>query len=621
MLDRYARTLDKIRKLNVDIRTKRAEIEMNESKKKSLKSQRESVERDREDDVRHEIDRSIQNEIDKQKAPLLTKLEEYNRKYKNTKRKQEIDYDTVKYANYNILERDSFELTNACEDLLDEVEDIFKPYIEETLINTIAERVSEITITDDVLKDLYDRVDKYAYTNDFDTEIPKLMQIALEMFMPSNLTAKSSSMQVVELGAKSLLIVAGLTIAAPVIIIPYCLSIAKSVSVQKENSDRIQDMLYVYELLRVCTYKRKHDLLRMCEETRQEDFSRIEQYYTNKSNTIEKCIEELQEDIEQVEPNIVQTIDRGQIVRKIEQQYDMKTKELDLQIEQYNDAIEKQMWSLTDFQSQLDDNENEKILYKEKITETMLNLTSFRDDPMLLTKFFLGFDENDNIMTVDYDGKPTMIVYTGDNSTVITSFIDMMLIQYYTNMQINNLRIDIIDNVNAGIAYDVFRQGSLTDIVSITATVEEESQLIDALSKEMRSRSVRITTVADDIHKYNKIMLERDSIPMEYRILIIQACSPGLLENKKFITLCNTAFTVGIIPIIFVNSESIPGLGKGGKKDWSEQEISAWADLINAIPDKFYHYNADSGEVAPLGTEFKRQTSNYLKAVLNKMRQ
>lgn len=577
------------------------------------------------------LETPIRNSLQQQKALYA----EEQQKYKN--RIQELsDFD------FTSVLAESYEILNHSLRLIADLEPEFQAGYSNTLLNTVQESVTSIEPSDGMLRSLNNRVENSLTLSELPKNIPILEKAAKLLFSPGDpsesesevvkqeepvkqskfkllnifrreprVSKTSSTKKLVGLGIKSGILLGVIAIWPVVIVLPYCFVMGKGVSLQQKNMRAINNSLYPFLVLKFLTRKRQSALEAECSRLRSKAMEESENEFKKLATEIESKQKQLQWELDDIADRVVSMVDEDSILRRVEEQYSARVAEARNRISELDTSIQNLSLNHRQMETQLMSLKTAKAETRDKIESDLIDLKGVGTSQLLLKSFFLGFDDRERVISLNYNGDTTLVMYTGDNSQVVEPFIHMMIIQYFTNMMINSLRIDIVDFENAGNSYDIFRYDELSNIISVICTEDAQDDLIESIHNDMRIRSEIISRIADNIEEYNKLLISRDSIPMEYRIVMFQTVSEELLANPRFLQVCRQGARLGVIPIIFVRTDKIPALkGKNDKSfKYGVDYVKKWRDLITAIPRQFFTYLSTTGEITDVGnTEFKSQT-------------
>lgn len=614
----YTEVLQKIDETNSQmlncrnaIKMKQAAIKQSESELNKLNAEKDNALASERQTLRLAEIQARQKPIVEERTRVSTKLEDARKTYTE-------DIKVISGANYNARKEASFIIINECLDTCDMLRDKFDPMLTEGIIQGVLERVERLQISDAMIANLNNDVKVSIGIVETKTSSPMLEKIATKLFIPKvRKNKKSSSLfQMISLGAKTVLLL-GVTAYVPVLfIIPFSGFILKGVNTETQSIKELSRLLYPYQFLKEISRRYRTEMLEECEQLRQDDLQLREQLFKEEEAGLLESLASLEEQYNEVTEVVDASFDNERTNSLVEQQFTQNLNVAKIRASRNRDALDDQNKELLRMEQSLIGLRTKKAELKLEIEESLINLNSVGTSQLLLQSFFLGFDESERLIELAYDGDTSVIMYTGDDSKVVVPFITMVIIQYFSNMMPNSLHIDIVDLDNGGINYDIFRIGELSTVISIIASSDSESQLIEILSQDMRTRSERISAHAESIDEYNKIMLARDSIPMDYRIVIFQTISDSIMTNQKFLQLCRQGSKNGIIPLIFVNSDSMPRIEIGSDKGVNEENIVKWRNFIYAIPNQFFNYNSSSGEVTNLGDDFKTESLAVFNSIL-----
>lgn len=601
MIQEYNSLLRQLDESNMRYKSLRSSISKLESNERNLKTSLQRLRIDKEQAI-SEVRKSLIEEARKRKIdPLQARLGELQQNLQNLDLSFDEKNVRIQADDYLAKHSESFKLIKQGRDLL-KTFDSANIQTSPLIIEGVKTSLTSLNITDTMVLAMYNRVSEYKDMEGMILKMPMLESVAKKIFLP-NRTYKSSTFEILSVGLKSIALIGVLAIVPALVMIPYSLVLVPSIVRKVKNTEELSKLIYPLEFLREMIDRRVADLELKCEEEKKQDLLDTETYYMQQKNECTSQIEQLENQINRLSNDRIENLDEAQVERIVDKKYVDKVKKIEEDLRREAGAIEKRNENLLKLDKEIRDLRLKKAKLKEQIESVMLNLESVGTSQLLLKSFFLGFDEEDRVISMQYDGDTSLVIYSEDDSRTVIPFLQMMIIQFFTNMSPNSLHIDIVDLDNAGIDYNVFRYGNLTDVINIVASKSEESALLSSLHKDMRTRSERISSIADSIEEYNEIMLNRESIPMEYEIVIFQAMSDDIYGNKELLQICRQGARNGIVLIFFVQNSKM-AFSSAPNKDSSKMENMY--DFVSAIPKQFFNYNAVTGEVSDLGVEYKQ---------------
>lgn len=552
----------------------------------------------------------IAEEEEKIQAPIRSKIscatdeKRFREARYNSERRVLLNADyTKKYA-------DSYTVVKHCNEVMEMCSKDFSGILSDSSDHYIDLDLSDVTISDEVLLLLANKVLEIAHEDEVELCLPAINRLFNRIFLPQRERSgdRKSSLSLAWLILKSACVI-GLFAMIPIVIVaPYTFGVIGSIRGQTKNAVAMSDSLLPLAYLRRMTELRKEYMDNLCKTEQQQEIDALDAEFASDMEKLNDTLHDLEIKELQVRSQVLSNITDEDINARVNQQYSGKVKDAAAMREQAKNQNAALLNKKQELDTRLRNLRVQQAAAKKELENELIDLNHVGEDKTLLRSFFLGFDESGRIISLDYEGDTSLIMYSGADSSVVSPFVRMMIIQYFTNMLVNNLKIDIVDFENGGTEYDVFKQGNLNNVVSISTTDKEESSLIEELHADMRMRSSRISVCADNIDDYNRIMMERDSLTMEYRIVIFQAFSDSLCSNQKFLQLCRQGAKNGIIMFLFVNISSMPKLDSSKKGSSAGNDVKRWRDLIYAIPKQFFNFNSESGEVSALGTLYKTES-------------
>lgn len=207
----------------------------------------------------------------------------------------------------------------------------------------------------------------------------------------------------------------------------------------------------------------------------------------------------------------------------------------------------------------LDNNEIvlNKIQYCKKcIQDKYWSLSEAGTSIYLITEYVIGF-QNDNVITLDTENNMLSIIYNGETSEKNSILINMLIGQMFGYMKPSQLYLTIIDTQFSCRDYAFYSIKDLNPIINLVSRNEDIPKILESYYNEYLERQKTIKPVADNINLYNRIMVDTDSVPYNYTILLFQDISVKLLADSLFLQICRGGPELGVIPILFINREAL----------------------------------------------------------------
>lgn len=609
IIDDYISVLDNIDDVVEHITALNAELTRIELNKRQLTLNRNQLLSEKDSELRKERDRVISEAIQSESKPykdLIANLEselEAKRFEVSGKRSD------IESQNYNLIYESEFTIINDCLSLVKRtrkrVNDLFDYSVAERIKGSVTQQHSTI----EGVMQLRDLVDEKLQAVSLKRD-KSWFERALEKVFPTpdQVVEHPASLQILKF-IVTVLVVSFFLFRVPAVLVAiYSAFIGVGVYRDINNTRNLLEVYYPYKYLEYHCIKLRDMLENDAANQKATDLQNLTDELSKFESDVETRIEDLHERISEVPDQVRRSLNEGELQKRVEALYADKLNTIQTNIGKQDLKMSRRSNELTVKQVELEDLKAEKTKLKDELVKAVETLESLGTSKLLLKTFFLGFSDDDRLITMDYNGETTFVMYSGTDSNCVTPFIRMMLIQFFTNMLINNLFIDIIDTDNSGVAFDIFRYEDLKDIISVASTSEEATDLISELHKEMRQRSEKISMISDDIDHFNEIMIQRDSFTLEYRIVIFNTCNPDILKNVKFLQICKNGPVTGIIPIIFYNVLEVPDLSDLSQKDKDDKSkpvYKIWSDFFKSV-SQFYNFNSDTSEVSYLGPDFKQ---------------
>lgn len=334
--------------------------------------------------------------------------------------------------------------------------------------------------------------------------------------------------------------------------------------------------------------------------------------FNAKNNELQTNRQQLVGALSSVESEVKRTTSFSDLIAAAQADYDKRIAEIDEQITSKNSAIKRTIRFIDSNDKQLEKANATKASLRSSIVDTYLNPTTPGDSKLLVRSFFLGMDDNEELVEFNYDGKPTLIVYKGDTSEVNAPLIRMMLMQLLANMSIISLRITVTDTLKGGSPYAVFSPKELSDRIKICATTAEVQEAIASYHDEFQMRTKDILTVAESLDSYNEMMLSRHSLTRDYLFLFLQDPDIKLLARQDFLQLCRSGPQLGIIPIVFINNMQL--------NEWlhgKDDTLLGLQSFIESIDEQLFIFDGLTQDLQFTGNRLKDNILTRVRKGLN----
>lgn len=282
--------------------------------------------------------------------------------------------------------------------------------------------------------------------------------------------------------------------------------------------------------------------------------------------------------------------------------------ELQMLKENYQDALET---CKVTHESIADLSKEKEDLKKEIINHYISDLQP-GTDRIITKELFIGFNEEDKAVTLAYNADSTVIMYSGETASSITDLVMMIFVQILCNTNIASLVMHIFETEQGAPRFAPFTQKELGDCVVIHSTKAQCLEAIKSLHRELEIRNKQILSYADNIEAYNREMLAKNSLTMDYKVLLIQDSGGAIYDNKEFEQICKSGPTVGIIPIIFIQQNHLFEVCQKGEQDW----IKKYLAILSAISTTYYKYVSEKKVLSAYTPDFRSALLNRIQKSL-----
>lgn len=376
-------------------------------------------------------------------------------------------------------------------------------------------------------------------------------------------------------------------------IFPYSIALITSLYSNTKRSQKLIDFIYPYKLLEERAEFSRKTLKQKILQKRQQEVSDLQRQLESKVAPMETRVGILQQKLAQVEVAVRSETSKESLTANAKADYERRIGNCDSKLKELQNELGRTHKFIESDKKQLELVQNKKTELRTVVAENYLNPKEPGDSKLLCKSFFLGFDDNDELIEFRYDGLTTVVVYKGADNSVNAPLITMMMMQLLSSMSMPSLKIAITD-VRTGCAdYAVFSPPTLSNRIVLCATNSDVNNIITEYHDEFISRSKEILTEARSLDEYNQRMLERRSLTRDYYILFLQDPGLKILSDQKFLQLCMSGPRVGIIPIVFLSHTMINDVLKG--KDDKRVQLH---NFVIAAGEKFYLYSGSTQDIS-----------------------
>ncbi len=390
-----------------------------------------------------------------------------------------------------------------------------------------------------------------------------------------------------------IVVLGALLLYAPlVVILPYSTLLIGSVASNIGRSQKLMNFCYPYKLLEDRVNRMSQDLNQQVEQLRGREYIEINRRRDTEISTLQDVKKDLQKKLETAEMEVRASTSVEDIQGRVRADFQSKIDEAMQQQVASTKALERTNKYIRANARQYEDTLAKKEKLKHEVREYYLSPTTPGKSKLLTSSFFLGMDNQEELIEFDYKGTSTLIIYKGENSTVNAPLITMMLMQLLASMSIISLQLAITDVHNACTSYAQFSPKKLSSRIRLCATDSEVSDVVEQYHTEMLMRNKTILTEAPSIDEYNRQMLERKSLTREYYILFLQDPDFKLLSSQKFLQLCRTGPKVGIIPLVFISHADMNKM----RSEKDEVRVGL-LDFLEIVSENTYNFNGSTQDL------------------------
>jgi hypothetical protein len=262
-------------------------------------------------------------------------------------------------------------------------------------------------------------------------------------------------------------------------------------------------------------------------------------------------------------------------------------------------------------QEELEGKKKELEELRKQIEDQFVNNCKPGTSRILTTELFLGFEKDGYLRTFDFNGKSTLIIYSGQWQNM-AKLNFMIFLEILKTTNISALSFYVFDTEMGAPDFAPFTQEDLSDVVKICSTKEQCTTSITRVHGMLEERNKNILAYSDNILTFNKEMLAKNSLTREYVIILAQESSGAILNNPQFQQLCKAGPRVGIIPFVFIQAEWFTEHCTGVGKD-----VQSCYDLLSSIDDNWFAYGGESDKLIKREDSFIRDNLKRLRSYLD----
>lgn len=379
------------------------------------------------------------------------------------------------------------------------------------------------------------------------------------------------------------------------LVVPYILFIASTLFIRIRGYYNLVRLVDAYLLLESL----KEDSLRYYHK-------QVDSVLFGEDEKLGKCKLHLEQICEQYRRNIMQVRDEKLEKHKREFNYERARQtamasienltehtENDLKAEE--DKLKNLQEALNTLQDKRADLINELSRLKNEIKSIYEDLTPSFKEKILLSKFFLGFDRNDEPVSFNYNKKATLILYEGETEgqvDAVMNTLKMMCSQIMCSMYPLAYTICVSDTLTGGAPLSAFRSASedvdtdsgskLFKVVSTNRGVESH---IDELYEIFEKRKLQVLGKYKDIDDYNTDKMKYNARTLPYLVSFFYHFDYKIFNtSEKLQQICRLSADLGIVPVFFVDisriGNDIKGDNNSKKFDYKPEILENQVDLF-----------------------------------------
>lgn len=188
------------------------------------------------------------------------------------------------------------------------------------------------------------------------------------------------------------------------------------------------------------------------------------------------------------------------------------------------------------------------------------DLSGISKSKTLLSKFFLGFDSNEQPMFIDWGKKTTLVIYEDNQKHQVQNMIYMMITQLMKATNIYHLNLTLHDMENSGTEFSVFlpnKEAEAEELFKLVTAKNDIDSLMNRYKEIMEEVRQKALSKFTSLHDFNQTMIDKNSGTLDYFVSFLYSYEPSIFANDVFKQVIKGSHEYGIIPVIFVNENVI----------------------------------------------------------------
>lgn len=258
---------------------------------------------------------------------------------------------------------------------------------------------------------------------------------------------------------------------------------------------------------------------------------------------------------------------------------------------------------------------------KEELKDLRAKIEELDSDELILGKsrilpntIFTGFNSDKKANVIAHNGDALIICYSGETSDAVAPLALSIVTKMLTQLSIAAINIRVFDINRGAPAFAPYTADKLGDAIKICRTTDQIAECIKSIHSRVDYLSTEMYKIANNIQEYNTYMLSKNSLTMDYTILVVQDCGENLYKDPKFLQLCKIGPPLGIIPIIFISLNTLSNLSNGGSNSVAEGYYS----VLTTIKSQFYKFDSVNGNIYPMDVRTREDYITSLEKLLRR---
>lgn len=268
---------------------------------------------------------------------------------------------------------------------------------------------------------------------------------------------------------------------------------------------------------------------------------------------------------------------------KFKRDYGNTRKILESQIQGLKDNIEEIKYSNNNLDVIIKELENQ---LSEMVNDIERQYIRYEENPgtdlIFSNKFLIDVDKTRNVpLFWSHPKKPCIFIY--DEREEVIQFVKLITLQLFVRFSPFSFQVNMIDTERMASEFSEYIRPDSKIVTAITEG-PAVTDYIKGLDSELKRRNKKMLSPNNEIDKYNKFMIDNESVTENYSFNFLIGYKDGLLETEEMQRLLNIGSQFGLFTHILMSQDMLFTM-----KDKLE-------DLFKVVENIYY---VDDGDIKP----------------------